>query len=110
VVVLYEDSTVTLNDRGVILKAFSWRLKDRFIPYQTIRWFAVHPLTIWAGKYRFHGMGLTPVWFGPDSGRLNKERWLEIKHTGFIRAGFSPDDCAKVRSVLLQNGVLERLL
>ena len=64
-VALYEDSTVTLNDQGVILKAFSWRLKDR---------------------------------------------WVEIKHTGFIRAGFSPEDCALVSSVLLENGVLEKLL
>lgn len=106
--VSYEDTSVVIDENGLVIKAYRWPGDSRQVAFndiQDIEVFEMGPLT---GRYRLVGIspGRLHNWFHWDRKRRDKTTAIGLNVGGFIRPTIVPDEPTTVAD-LLRAGIRE---
>lgn len=102
--VLYHDGLVELDQDSITLRRyyFPWAGSKR-IPYTDIRDAHDRAMDAWTGKGRLWGSGDLRHWAPLDLHRRKKDTAIILDLGKFVRPVFSPDNPARVMTLLRQH-------
>lgn len=97
---LYEDGTVRLDDKGVMIRHFYFPFVSRFLPYERIE--SVHSGTLpgFGGRWRIWGTTDFSCWYSFDIRRPSKVTAIVLEVQGWVAPAFTPKDPGKVESIV----------
>ena len=107
---LYDDHAVALTSDTLVLRGFTKFLgRARRIPLSNITNFRVRPRAQF-DQNQLPGWGLNDdgVWYTRDRRRYRRDASIEIQFSSHEPVGFTPAHVARVRELLLKQGVTER--
>lgn len=90
---LYKDSSVIIDDTGIIIRNYYFPTgSPKRIPWSDLQNASLKPLTWTAGKWRLWGMNFAPYWFNWDWKRLMKSQFIALDTGRMIKPAITPDD------------------
>lgn len=101
-VVLYADGVVRVDPDGLTVRRYYWPRGRKRIPFDTIREYRTHALTMGHGQYRVHGIDRRGRWYSRDRRRQDKPLAIVLDVGRRIRPVLTPADPQAVLSILDQ--------
>ena len=98
---LYEDSTLSLHDRGITIRGYYFPLAAaKRIPYNDVRQVEIRTMNWLTGKGRLWGTANPRYWLALDMRRLAKHTLLCFDLGRRVKPCVSPDDPDRVIELL----------
>src|SRR6476661_4765731 len=97
---LYEDSLITCDDDGLLLRHYYFPFSDKRIEYRDIRSFDQRALGTLTGRYRIWGTGHPGYGYHLDAASPSKSKSIVIDKGDRVKAVITPDDPDAVLHIL----------
>lgn len=97
---LYIDGVVRVDGDGLTVRRYYWPRGPKRIPFDRIRGYRTHALTMGHGQYRVHGIDRRGCWYSRDRSRQDKPLAIVLDVGRRIRPVLTPSDPQAVLAIL----------